>query len=93
MQDLIGRFVISKAGRDAGKCYVIINAHNEYVYLVDGNIRTLDYPKKKNIKHIIKLNHFDMELAEAIKNKSVKNEEIKRSIKLLQINLSKKEVE
>jgi len=93
MQDLIGRFVISKAGRDAGKCYVIINAHNEYVYLVDGNIRTLDYPKKKNMKHIIKLKYTDQKLAEAIRNKSVKNEEIKRALKLLQIELSKKEVE
>ena len=32
MQDLVGTFVISKSGRDAGKCYVIINSHNEYVY-------------------------------------------------------------
>lgn len=93
MQDLIGRFAISKAGRDTGKCYVIINAHNEYVYLVDGNIRTLDYPKKKNMKHIIKLKYTDQKLAEAIRNKSVKNEEIKRALKLLQIELSKKEVE
>ena len=93
MQDLIGRFVISKAGRDAGKCYVIINTHNEYVYLVDGNIRTLDYPKKKNIKHIIKLKYIDHELAEAVANKSVRNEDIKRALKLLQLKLSKKEVE
>lgn len=93
MQDLIGRFAVSKAGRDAGKCYVIIDTHNEYVYLVDGNIRTLDYPKKKNIKHIIRLNYFNRELAEAVKNKSVKNEEIKRALKLLQLELSKKEVE
>ena len=53
---LIGTFVISKSGRDAGKCYVIINSHNEYVYLVDGKIRTLDYPKKKNLKHVNRLN-------------------------------------
>lgn len=93
MHDLIGCFVISKAGRDAGKYYVIIDSHNEYVYLVDGNIRTLDYPKKKNIKHIKRLRHNDQKLTEAIKNKSVKNEEIKRAIKLLKIEMSKKEVE
>jgi hypothetical protein len=93
MQDLIGRFVISKAGRDAGKCYVIINTHNEYVYLVDGIIRTLDNPKKKNIKHIIKLKYTDNELAEAIKNDSVRNEDIKRALKILRSKLLKKEVE
>ncbi len=92
MHELIGCFAISKAGRDAGKCYVIINTHNEYVYLVDGNIRTLNNPKKKNIKHVRKLHHADSSLIEAIKNKTVKNEEIKRAIKLLQSEISNKEV-
>ena len=54
MQELIGCFVKSKSGRDTGKCYVIIGTHSEYVYLVDGNIRTLDNPKKKNVKHLLK---------------------------------------
>jgi ribosomal protein L14E/L6E/L27E len=93
MQDLVGTFVISKSGRDAGKCYVIINYHNEYVYLVDGKIRTLDYPKKKNLKHVNRLKYFDQNLAEAIKNKTVRNEEIKRAIKMLQVEISEKEDE
>ncbi|TAH69133.1 MAG: hypothetical protein EWM47_07350 [Anaerolineaceae bacterium] len=92
MNELIGCFVKSKTGRDAGKCYVIIDTHNEYVYLVDGNIRTLDNPKKKNMKHIGKLNYFDPSLIEAIDKKHIKNEEIKRAIKLLQIETSNKEV-
>ncbi|HHT87584.1 MAG TPA: hypothetical protein GX002_01005 [Clostridiales bacterium] len=92
MHDLIGCFVESKAGRDAGKYYVIINTHNEYVYLVDGNIRTLNNPKKKNVKHVRKLGYVDSSLLEAINNNSVKNEEIKRAIKLLQIEISNKEV-
>jgi len=85
MQEFVGCFVKSKNGRDAGKCYVIINTHNEYVYLVDGNIRTLDNPKKKNLKHIIMLGNYDPMLYKAIKEKNVKDEEIKRAIKLLQI--------
>lgn len=48
MYELIGGFVRSKAGRDAGKCYVIIDTSNEYVYLVDGKVRTLDNPKEKS---------------------------------------------
>ena len=93
MNELIGSFIRSRSGRDIGKHYVIINAHNEYLYLVDGTIRTLDNPKKKNIKHISRLNYSNPILVEAIKNKSVKNEEIKRAIKLLQIEISNKEVE
>lgn len=85
MQELIGCFVKSKSGRDTGKCYVIIGTHSEYVYLVDGNIRTLDNPKKKNVKHIIVLDNFNSLPFEAIYNKNIKNEEIKRAIKLLQI--------
>lgn len=88
MQDLIGCIVRSMAGRDAGKCYVIIDAHNEYVYLVDGNIRTLDKPKKKNKKHISRIGCLDQLLIEAIDKKSIKNEDIKRAIKLLQIEQS-----
>lgn len=85
MHELIGCFVRSKSGRDSGKYYVIIDSHNEYVYLVDGIIRTLDNPKKKKIKHILMLENFNPLLIKAIKNNNVKNEEIKRAIKLLQV--------
>jgi ribosomal protein L14E/L6E/L27E len=92
MHELIGCLVKSKTGRDVGKCYVIIDTHNEYVYLVDGNIRTLDYPKKKNFKHINKIGYLDSSLTHAIDKKYIRNEEIKRAIKLLQIGISNKEV-
>ena len=49
----IGRIVFSKSGRDAGKCFMIYDIIDEdYVYLVDGNLRKLSKPKKKKIKHI-----------------------------------------
>lgn len=93
MHKLTGYFVKSKSGRDRDKYYVIIYAQNEYVYLVDGNVRTLDHPKKKNLKHINKLGYFDPLIFDKIYDKSIKNEEIKRAIKLLQIEISNKEVE
>ncbi len=80
----IGGFVIATAGHDTGKSYVIIQIENEYVYLVDGRIRTLDRPKKKKKMHVKLIDHTDQVLAEKIRNQSVKNEEIKRAIKLLQ---------
>lgn len=93
MHELIGCFAISRSGRDFGKNYVIIDMHNEYVYLVDGNFRTLEHPKKKKLKHIIRLSCVDSLLAEKVIKKTVKNEEIKRAIKLLQIEILNKEVE
>lgn len=81
---VIGGYAVSKAGHDLGKLYVIINMDSEYVYLVDGKIRTLDRPKKKKKIHITMYHDYNLSLAEKIKNKTVINEEIKREIKLLQ---------
>jgi len=42
----------SKAGHDAGNIYIIVETDAQYVYLVDGKIRTLDRPKRKKRKHV-----------------------------------------
>lgn len=80
---IVGSFVRSKAGRDAGNNYVIFRIENEYVYLVDGKNRTIDRPKKKKKKHIESLGIHDPYLTEKINSGNVRNEEIKRAIKLL----------
>jgi ribosomal protein L14E/L6E/L27E len=90
---VIGGFAVSTAGHDSEKLYVIFHIEHEYVYLVDGKIRTSDRPKKKKIKHIRMLNHFDEVLAQKVINRTVKDEEIKRALKLLQNGNSSKEVE
>lgn len=90
---VVGDLVTSIAGHDFGNPYVIIQIDNEYVYLVDGKIRTLERPKKKKMKHVNKMEQFDRSLVEKIISKTVKNEEIKRAIKLLQSRNSGKEVE
>lgn len=80
---MIGKFATSKAGHDKTKLYVIINEDSEYVYLVDGDLKPLDKPKKKSKKHIQIINRVD----ETIQNKLetgqiIYNEDIKRAIKL-----------
>lgn len=82
-QFIIGSYAVSTAGHDTGKCYVIINTDSEYVYLVDGRIRTLDHPKKKKVKHVKILEQSDQTLADKVTARTVKNEEIKRAIRLL----------
>ena len=52
----MGMTAVSLAGHDKGKTYVILSADENYVYLVDGSIRTLQNPKKKKIKHV-QVNH------------------------------------
>ena len=48
----VGMLVKSKAGHDKDSIYVIIEMDPSYVYLVDGSIRTLGKPKRKNRKHV-----------------------------------------
>ena len=53
MQDVkVGQLVISKAGRDKGEYFLVAEATERYVYLVNGKSRRVDQPKKKKIKHI-----------------------------------------
>ncbi|MCY6483475.1 KOW domain-containing RNA-binding protein [Clostridium aestuarii] len=50
---LIGRVVYSKAGRDSKKSFVILEViDKDYVYIVDGNLRKIEKPKRKKIKHL-----------------------------------------
>lgn len=55
---MTGFLASSKAGHDKDKIYVIIKEDNEYVWLADGKIRTLDNPKKKRKKHIQVIKYF-----------------------------------
>lgn len=52
-----GQVVISRAGRDAGRLYIVtgpVGGENDWnmVYVVDGQIRKMDRPKIKNVRHL-----------------------------------------
>ncbi len=80
---MIGKFATSKAGHDKKKLYIIINEDAEYVYLVDGDLRPLDRPKKKSKKHIQIINRVDENIQNKLELKQIiYNEDIKRAIKL-----------
>ena len=50
----IGSVVYSKQGRDLGRVYVICAMADKegYVWVVDGEVRTLAKPKNKNVRHL-----------------------------------------
>ena len=48
----IGTVVFSKRGRDKGRPFVVVSEESEYIYLVDGDVRPLEKPKKKKVKHV-----------------------------------------
>lgn len=76
-------FATSKAGHDKCKLSVIIKEDDEYVYLVDGKSKRLSTPKKKNKKHIQRINYIDDELTTKLNSKhKLIDEDIKRAIKV-----------
>lgn len=51
--NLVGYVATSKAGRDAGRSFLIVEEVDEnYILLVDGTLRKLARPKKKKRKHV-----------------------------------------
>lgn len=78
----VGKMVKSMAGHDDSKVYVIIKSDDEYVYLSDGDLKTIDNPKKKKKRHVQIINQIDDELLKIIaENKNFNNEAIKHAIK------------
>ena len=50
----VGRVVLSRAGRDQGHVFVIMDVIDEtYVAIANGCQRKVDNPKKKKIKHLV----------------------------------------
>lgn len=48
-----GDIVISMAGRDKGRPFVVMQVvDGQYVLLCDGDLRKVDKPKRKKIKHL-----------------------------------------
>ena len=82
MNTLVGSLVISKSGHDKNHVYVVMEVEGGFVYVVDGKIKTVDKPKKKNMKHIQMVNIKSDEIINKIDNKELRNEDVKRFIKL-----------
>ncbi|WP_119864308.1 KOW domain-containing RNA-binding protein [Clostridium isatidis] len=82
--DLIGKVVLSKAGRDKDHLYVVIDVLNDkYVLLSNGNTKTVQMPKRKSLKHLRVLNNVDDEIKESIISKDRGTDlKIKRFLKL-----------
>ena len=47
-----GQVVYSKSGRDKRRPFIVVDSDEQYVYLVDGDLRKLEKPKKKKFMHV-----------------------------------------
>ena len=52
MQLQVGMVVCAAAGKEKDNFYIVTGMDGRFVYLADGKHRTLEKPKRKNVRHI-----------------------------------------
>ncbi|NPV44230.1 hypothetical protein H0A61_01347 [Koleobacter methoxysyntrophicus] len=77
-----GQIVYSKAGRDKDRYFIIIDiVDDQHVMIADGDLRRVEKPKKKKIKHIKKTDFVVQELKEKLEaGKPIKNSEVRKAL-------------
>lgn len=76
----IGQLVSSKAGRDTGRKYIVIDTvDDQYVLVADGITRKISRPKKKNIKHLT-IHGMADEIMRKLDNRKISNQQLKQII-------------
>ncbi|MBW4827033.1 MAG: KOW domain-containing RNA-binding protein [Clostridiaceae bacterium] len=85
----VGQVVKSRAGRDKGNIFLVLDIiDDKYLYVVDGDIRKLDNPKRKKVKHLIIYNTVVPELKEKIENGTkINNAYIRKLLEPFKIKL------
>ena len=73
--------IVSKAGRDQGQLFYVVDTDEQYVYLADGKSRRLEKPKRKKRKHIEQIPRTESRIAEKIRNgEKVLNSELRKEL-------------
>lgn len=84
----LGQLVKSKAGRDKDNLFVVIDIQEEFLFLVDGETRRIEAPKKKKKKHV-QVTHMMCEpiIEKLAKGERVTNADVRNSLKDFRQNL------
>lgn len=61
-----GRVVLSKAGRDAGRRFVVLRVDESFAYVADGDLRKVEALKKKKHRHLRALPQWDEGIAQMV---------------------------
>ena len=73
--------IVSKAGRDKGQLFYVIDTDEQYVYLADGKSCKLEKPKRKKRKHVEQVPRTESRIAEKIRNgEKVLNSELRKEL-------------
>ena len=77
----VGDIVFSKAGRDSGRYYIVMETEENFAYICDGDLHKTDKPKKKKMKHLKNTGHkSEFVLSKLEGGVKVTNTELRREI-------------
>lgn len=81
MEIVEGSIVRSIAGRDKGDMFIVLSRDGEFVYLANGELRKVDRPKKKKLRHLQGTNS----VSEFVRNRldtvgKVTNSEVRKAL-------------
>jgi large subunit ribosomal protein L14e len=63
----LGQIVHSKAGRDKGKYFIVVSIVDEnFIMMADGDLRKIENPKMKKVKHLVLHKMFASEIQAAL---------------------------
>ena len=81
---IVSDVVVSRAGRDQGKWFYVVDADDTYLFLVNGKDRPLDRPKRKKRKHVQKVLRSETRVAaKLMQGDKVLNGELRRDLAFL----------
>ncbi|MCL2874555.1 MAG: KOW domain-containing RNA-binding protein [Defluviitaleaceae bacterium] len=80
----VGQIVYSKCGRDKGNLFIVIGLCDEYCFIADGDLRKIETPKKKKVKHIQPTNSISELVSGRDSLKGLKDSDLKSVISSFQ---------
>lgn len=82
MDTVFGRYVWSKSGRDKDRLFIIVKIFDDsHVGIADGDLRHIDKPKKKKLKHLKITNRFATEISQTVfLNKKITDKDIQNAV-------------
>jgi ribosomal protein L14E/L6E/L27E len=89
----LGQIVHSKAGRDKDRYFIVVGIiDNDYVLVADGQLRKINSPKKKKIKHLVFHENYSEDLQKKLmENESLTDADLRKSLQSMGL-LHNKEV-
>ncbi len=78
----LGQVVCSKAGRDKGNKFIVVDIIDEaFVMISDGNLRRIENAKRKKTKHLEDAGEVILSLSDKLEKKvRVSNSEIRKAL-------------